>query len=266
MQLGIRLMTSGMMRRWMAALLLLVCGTAAPAQDEQGAILIFSHTSGYRHASIPAGIVAIEAIAGDLGLKVEKSEDPAVFSVEELERFRAIVLLNTTTNPSDPASEWLTGDRRVALQRFVAAGGGIVAVHAAADSHYHWGWYGRLIGGRFARHPPGTPKGKLTVLADPEPNRDLPRSIERADEWYYFDDLDPGSTYLMTLDPGSIGEADANPNPLAWTREVDGGRVFYTAMGHTDESYSEPFFRRHLANGLEWVLSASSPERADEKR
>jgi type 1 glutamine amidotransferase len=59
---------------------------------------------------------------------------------------------------------------------------------------------------------------------------------------------------LVTLDPGSIGEKDINPNPIAWAREVDGGRVFYTAMGHTSESYSEPFFLRHLTNGLDWVL------------
>lgn len=246
------------MRQWLVVLFLLFGGSAAPAQHELGAILIFSHTSGYRHDSIPAGVAAIEAIAGKRGLSVETGEDPAIFSREKLKRFRAIVLLNTTTDPKDPASEWLTGDRRVALQQFVADGGGIVAIHAAADSHYHWGWYGRLIGGRFSHHPPGTPEGKLSIPADPQLNRGLPRSIERADEWYYFDDLDPGSTYLMTLDPGSIGETDANPNPLAWTRQVDGGRVFYTAMGHTSESYSEPFFLLHLANGLEWAVWGSS--------
>lgn len=251
------------MRRWLAALFLLICSSAASAQSEPGAVLIFSHTSGYRHDSIPEGIAAIAAIAGDRGLSVEKSEDPAVFSSESLDRFRAVVLLNTTTDPKDPASEWLVGDRRVALKEFVARGGGILAVHAAADSHYHWPWYAELVGGRFAGHPPGTPTGQLTILPDPDLNRGLPGSIERADEWYYFDDLDPGSNYLMTLDPGSIEAKDVNPNPLAWTRQVDGGRMFYTAMGHTKESYSEPFFLQHLSNGLEWVLSGSSSEQAE---
>src|SRR4030095_12271491 len=97
---------------------------------------------------------------------------------------------------------------------------------------------------------------------DPE-NRGLPGTLERVDEWYYFDDFDPTSRLLVTLDPGSIGEKDINPNPLVWTREVDGGRLFYTAMGHTKESYSEPFFLRLLANGLDWVLVRTSRQPAE---
>lgn len=243
------------MRYFLAALLLLICGSAASAHEEPGAILIFSHTSGYRHDSIPAGTAAIASLARERGLAVETSEDPAVFSPESLARFRAIVLLNSTTDPKDPASEWLAGERREAFHDFVTRGGGILAVHAAADSHYHWDWYGKLIGGRFASHPQGVPQGKLSVLADREPNQGLPETHERVDEWYYFDDLDPGSNYLMTLDPHSIGQRDVNPNPIAWTREIDGGRMFYTAMGHTSESYAEPFFLRHLGNGLDWVLA-----------
>jgi type 1 glutamine amidotransferase len=242
--------------RWLlTSLLLLLSYSAAPSQPAGDAILIFSHTTGYRHDSIPAGIAALKAIAGRRGLAVVASEDPAIFSADRLRRFRAIVLLSTTTNAKDPASEWLVGERRLALRQFVARGGGILAIHAAADSHYHWPWYGRLIGARFARHPPGTPTGRLAIVDAGHPaNRGLTHSISRADEWYYFDDFDPTSRLLATLDPASIGEADANPNPVAWTREVDRGRVFYTALGHTTESYSEPWFLRHVESGLDWVL------------
>ena len=244
------------MRQLLAALLLLFVGSATPAQPSRGAILIFSHTTGYRHDSIPAGVGAITSIARSRGLTVVASEDPSIFSPRRLGQFRAIVLLSATTDPNDPGSEWLVGDRRTALQRFVARGGGILAIHAAADSHYRWPWYAKLIGGRFARHPPGTPNGKLLIADKSHPaNRGLPPTLERTDEWYYFDDVDPTSKLLVTLDPGSIGEKDVNPNPISWTREVDGGRIFYTALGHTRESYSEPFFRRHLANGLDWVLA-----------
>lgn len=242
------------MRTLAAALVLLLTASAAP--PPAGAILIFSHTSGYRHESIPAGVQALTAIARRQGLAAEHSEDPAVFAPARLRRYRAIVLLSTTTDPKHAASEWLVGDRRTALQGFVARGGGIVAVPAAADSHYHWPWYGRLIGGRFARHPAGTPKGKVAIVGRSHPaGRGLPAAVERVDEWYYFDDYDPSSTLLATLDPGSIGEGDSNPNPVAWARTVDGGRVFYTAMGHTTESYSEPFFLRHLEGGLRWAIA-----------
>jgi len=243
------------MRRLILLVLILISAVPAAAQPGRGAILIYSGTTGFRHDSIPAGIAAVSVIARRNGLSVVASEDPAVFSAQSLRRFRAIVLLSCTTDPKNPASEWLVGDRRAALQQFVHRGGGIVAIHAAADSHYHWPWYGHLIGGHFARHPPGTPTGAVTVVDRTHPAvRGLAATLRRTDEWYYFDDYDPTSHLLITLDPASIGEPDVNPNPASWAREVDGARVFYTAMGHTKESYADPWFLRHIADGLDWVL------------
>jgi hypothetical protein len=238
------------MRRLLLLLIALVLfgnAAASAAQPNRGAILIYSGTTGYRHDSIPAGIVAVTAIAKQRGLAVVASEDPAIFSADSLKRFRAIVLLSCTTNPKDPASEWFVGDRRLALQNFVERGGGVLAIHAAADSHYNWPWYAQLIGGRFARHPSGTPRGTIHLMATGE-------TRQRIDEWYYFDDYDPTSHLLVTVDPASIGEKDVNPNPMSWARAVDGGRVFYTAMGHSKESYLDPWFLHHIADGLDWVL------------
>jgi type 1 glutamine amidotransferase len=228
---------------------------AAAPEPARSAILIYSGTTGYRHDSIPDGVRAVSAIAKRRGMAVVASEDPAVFSPSSLKRFRAIVLLSCTTDPKNPASEWLVGNRRTALQQFVRNGGGVLAIHAAADSHYNWPWYSRLIGAHFARHPQGTPKGRITVVAASDPAvSGLARSVERTDEWYYFDDYDPVSKVLVTLDPSSIGETDVNPNPVAWTRQINSGRIFYTAMGHTRESYSDPWFLAHISNGLDWVL------------
>ncbi|MCH8614917.1 ThuA domain-containing protein [Sphingomonas sp. SM33] len=240
---------------FLIAMLVAAPAAAAPAPARGGAILIYSGTTGFRHDSIPAGIKAVSGMAARRGLQVVASEDPQVFSASSLKRFRAIVLLSCTTDPKNPASEWLVGDRRTALQQFVRQGGGIVAIHAAADSHYNWPWYTRLIGAHFARHPAGTPKGTVTVVAPSDPAvRGLTRSIQRTDEWYYFDDYDPISKVLVTLDPATIGEKDTNPNPMAWTRQINEGRVFYTAMGHTVESYSDPWFLQLVGNGLDWVL------------
>jgi type 1 glutamine amidotransferase len=237
--------------RALTLLPLLLLGAAPLPKDE---VLIFSHTTGYRHDSIPAGIAATERIAKRQGFSVRASEDPALFTSRGLRGVRAIVFLSSTTDPKAPSSEWLTGERRAALQSFVRSGGGVLAVHAAADSHYGWPWYGRLIGGRFARHPEGTPPGTLTLADRSHPvTGGMPATIRRSDEWYEFADYDPTSRLLVTLDPASIGEADVNPNPISWVRQVDGGRVFYTAMGHTAESYSDPYVLRHLSNGLAWV-------------
>jgi type 1 glutamine amidotransferase len=234
------------MRRLILVLIALLFAAPAAAAPH-GTILIYSGTTGYRHESIPAGIAAVTKLAKARGLTVEASEDPSVFATDRLKRYRAIVLLSCTTDPKNPASEWLTGSRRDALQGFLRSGHGILAIHAAADSHYHWPWYSKMIGGHFARHPTGTPTGTVRTLATGE-------TRIRTDEWYYFDDWDPTSHLLVTLDPTSIGEADVNPNPMSWTRKVEGGRVFYTAMGHTTASYSEPWFLKQLGAGLDWVL------------
>jgi len=242
------------MRGLILLFLSLVVAAPAIAQPQRGAILVYSGTTGFRHDSIPDGIRAVTAIAERRGLTVVASEDPAVFTADRLKRFRAIVLLSCTTDPKKPESEWLVGDRRMALQRFVENGGGVLAIHAAADSHYFWPWYGKMIGGHFQRHPAGTPTGTVRSVAHASPLlAGLPPTKTRPDEWYYFDDYDPTSQLLVVLDPASIGEKDVNPNPMAWARAVGRGRVFYTAMGHTRESYSDPYFLRLIANGLDWV-------------
>lgn len=240
------------MRLVLLALTCLLLGAAPPPPT--GEVLIFSGTTGYRHESIPAGVEAVADIARRQGFAVRATEDPSVFNPGKLQAVRVIVLLNSTTDPKKPASEWLTGERRAALQAFVRSGGGVVGIHAAADSHYGWPWYARLIGGRFARHPPGTPAGTLSLADRAHPvTAGLPSTVSRVDEWYEFADHDPTSHLLITLDPATIGEADVNPNPISWAREFEAGRVFYTAMGHTAESFSDPYVLRHLSNGLAWA-------------
>lgn len=227
---------------------------AAPAEDAPR-ILLFSHSTGYRHASIEPGVEAIKALGLREGMTIVASEDPAMFSAQGLSGFDAIVFLSTSTDPKKPESEWFQGDRRDALQSFVRSGGGIVGIHAASDSHYHWPWYGKMIGGHFASHPPGTPAGTLRAVDRGHPSTaGIEATMRRADEWYYFNDYNPEAHLLITLDPASIGEKDVNPNPVSWAHEFEGGRVFYTAMGHTPESYAEPYFLSHLEGGLRWAM------------
>ena len=229
-------------------------GRASP--ETEPAILIFSHTTGYRHASIEAGTAALAEIAAAEGYRADASEDPAIFSAEGLAPYSAILLLSATTAPDDPESEWLTGARRDAFQDFVRSGGGIVAIHAAADSHYHWPWYRQMIGGAFARHPPGTPEGRIVAAAPDDPvMQGLPAEIVRRDEWYYFKDFREDTVLLTAFDPVSIGEPGPGQRPLSWRHEFEGARIFYTGMGHTEESFSEAYVRDHIAAGLRWVLS-----------
>ncbi|WP_106639282.1 ThuA domain-containing protein [Allosphingosinicella vermicomposti] len=235
------------------AILALCAPSEARPQREAKQVLIFSHTTGFRHDSIAAAVPALSRMMREQGGSAVATESPDVFTPKSLEGFDAIVLLSSTTDPKDPGSEWLTGKRAEALQRFVRKGGGIVAIHAASDSHYHSPWYGSLVGGQFERHPPETPVGKLNVLdASHLATRGLPTSHSRADEWYRIRALDPKARLLVTLDAASIGEAGA-PWPISWTRTQGSGRIFYTALGHTSESYSDPYFLDHVRGGLLWA-------------
>src|SRR5688572_319892 len=141
----------------------LVMAPAARAAEQPG-VLVFHLATGYRHASIDAGVPALKALGAREKIQVEASDDPEIFNTEALKAFRAIIFLNSTTQRGKPDTEWLVGQRRDALQAFVKGGGGVVGIHAATDSHYGWGWYGRLMGARFTRHPPGTPMGSLAVV------------------------------------------------------------------------------------------------------
>jgi uncharacterized protein len=220
-------------------------------------ILVYSGSTGFRHDSIPAGVAAVKKIAEKSGYAVEATEDPEVFTAEKLARYKAIVLVSTTTDPKRPESEWFTGARRDALQGFLGAGKGIVGLHAAGDSHYHWGWYGQMIGGYFERHPKGTPAGTLTVVDAKHPaTAKLPKTITRNDEWYYYKDFDPTVQVLVTVDPKTIGagEADVNPNAVVWAHDFGGGRVFYSGLGHTAESYDEPYLVTLIAGGLAYAV------------
>jgi type 1 glutamine amidotransferase len=240
---------------------ILAASAAAFAASPAGAatadkrVLLFSHSTGYRHASIEPGVAALRTLGTREGIAMVPSEDPAVFTPERLKEFDAIIFLSTSTDPKKPESEWFQGARRSALQAFVRRGGGVVGIHAASDSHYHWPWYQRLIGGHFASHPEGTPKGTVKVVDRKHRSTvGLPATITRNDEWYYFDDYNAEANLLVTLDPQSIGAKDVNPNPVSWSHNFEGGRVFYTAMGHTNESFTEPNFLKHVSGGLNWVL------------
>jgi uncharacterized protein len=233
------------------ALLLSACATTAV---EPPRVLIFTHSTGFRHASIEPAVAALQALGAREGYVMETSADPDVFSAEGLGEYDAIILVSNGTT-RDPASEWLVGARRNALQNFVHDGRGVVAIHAAAAGHYHWPWYRQMIGASFERHPAGTPTGRIAIVDHDHPaTRNLPPHAERTDEWYYFVDYDPTVRVLVTADPASIGADDSNPNPISWAHEFEGGRIFYTAMGHTAENYSEPLLLDHLRGGLRWAL------------
>jgi type 1 glutamine amidotransferase len=229
----------------LAALLVASLSPAAPA------VLVFSKTAGFRHASIPEGIAMLWRIAGEEKWAIEATEDAAAFSPENLARFDVVVFLNTTGDVLDDA-------QMANLRAHLGAGRGFVGVHSATDTEYGDEWFGRLIGARFARHPK-VQENTLTVHKDcGHPSiAHLGDKWTRTDEWYDF--REPGASYLTPLLSTTTtaypeGKPPGGDHPIAWFHEFDGGRVFYTGLGHTSESYTEPEFVTHVREGLRWAM------------
>ncbi len=214
-------------------------------------ILVFSKTEGWRHDSIEPGVEALRVLGNTHGVIVDTSEDAALFTDENLARYDAVVFLNTS-------GIFFTDEQRAAFQRYIRSGRGFVGVHCAADTELKWQWYTGLVGAAFDNHP-GNPNVRNAVLHVVDPSHPatekIPAEWERADEWYNFRDMNEDVNVLITIDTDSYEGSDhPGYHPLAWYHEYDGGRAFYTALGHTIESYSEELFLRHVWGGIEYAL------------
>lgn len=221
---------------------------AGPVAPDPPHLLVFSKTAGFRHTSIPAAITAVQAIGISNGFTTEATENAAIFNAADLARFDAVVFLLTTGDILDSAQQ-------VAMENFVAAGGGWVGVHSAADTEYDWPWYGALLGAYFKSHPAVQLASVTPVFAAHPATSWMSGPVMRIDEWYDFLAAPVGVTVLLTVDEATYtGGTMGAPHPIAWFHTNSGARAFYTAMGHTEASYGEPVFLQHLAGGLRWVL------------
>lgn len=211
-------------------------------------ILVFTKTAGFRHDNIEVGAQALKQLGKDHGFHVDHSEDASLFTDKNLKQYQVIVFFSTTGDIFDDA-------QKQAFMRYIQAGNGFVGIHAASDTEYNWPWYGKLIGGYFLSHPQ-VQHADLHVLDKNHPStRHLPDVWYRKDEWYDFRNLNPKTKVLMTIDEGSyVGGKMGEYHPMAWYHVYDGGRVFYTALGHTKESFSEPKFLKHILGGIRYAL------------
>lgn len=227
-------------------------------------ILVFSKTVGFRHIdAIEAGIPALLKIGMEKGFIVDTTEDAADFNEQNLKRYRAVIFLNAS-------GEVFDAGQRTAFQRYIQAGGGFLAIHAPTDAERQWPWYGQLIGGYFRSHPadPNIQKGTYQVEIKDHPATDsLPARFEREDEFYDFDIVDTTIKVLITIDEKTYkGGKTGDHHPAVWYHNFDGGRSFYTAMGHTTESYSDPYFLSILKGGISYVTGNEKDFKLDYSR
>ncbi len=217
---------------------------------KQNKVLVFSKTAGFHHSSIPAGIAAIQQLGKENGFAVDTTTDSTKFNKANLKQYTAVIFLSTTMNVLGDAEQ-------DAFQKYIQSGGGYVGVHAATDTEYDWPWYNKLVGAQFKSHPKQQEAVLHVVDSTFIATKHLPREWKRFDEWYNFKNLqlDNNVHVLMTIDESSYkGGENGNFHPMSWYHEFDGGRAFYTELGHTDDSYKDPLYLQHLLGGIKYAM------------
>lgn len=229
--------------------LLLLTQSCEQKREGRPRILVFSRHADFVHTSIPAGMTMVQKLGAANGFEVDTTKDASAFTEDNLAKYSAVVFLSTTGNVLNRRQE-------AAFERYIQAGGGFVGIHAATDTEYDWGWYGRLVGAYFVSHP--EQQQARFVIKD----RSHPSTVffadsvwQRFDELYNFKWISPDIHVLVTIDETSYkGGIHGAMHPMSWYHDYDGGRAFYTALGHTEGTYGEELFEKHLLGGIQYAI------------
>ena len=218
-------------------------------RDGEARVLVFSKTMAFRHASIPKGIKAIQKLGEEHHFKVDTTENAATFTDDSLKKYAAVIFLSTTGNVLDARQE-------AAMERYIQAGGGFVGIHAATDTEYDWGWYTKLVGAQFNGHPAVQDADFRIKDKDFAATSFFKDSIwHHKDELYNFKNINPDIHVLLNIDEKSYkGGTNGANHPMSWYHDYDGGRSFYTELGHGDESFTDDKYLKHLWGGLEYAI------------
>ena len=241
-------------------LLLLTTATMVCAQKKH--VLIYTKNERgegmYVHDNIAASVEALKKICDAYDITCNVSNDPSLYTVENLKKYDAIIFSNTNNKAFD------TQDQRNAFQHYIQNGGGFMGIASSCASERDWPWFGAMAGGQFVRHPKFQEFVIKVIDADHPSTKQLGDVWHWEDECYLIDHLNPDikivlAADLTTVEDDKLGEFPGDVfgtlYPLAWYHEFDGGRQFYTALGHKIEHYSDPDLVKHLEGGLLWTLA-----------
>jgi len=211
-------------------------------------ILIFNKTEFYYHKNTDDAIDAFRKFCKAQNISVEISKDAALFTDENLRKYTAVIFLNTAGDIFDAAQE-------AAFQRYIHAGGGFAGIHTAIDTEHNWDWYGQMIGAHFESQSDVQNAIIRVEERDHPATRSIDSSLELKDEWFNLKDISPDINILLSVDENSYDGGNMGSfHPVSWYHEFEGGRVFVTSMGHTNELYKTSAFLKHLSGGIKYVL------------
>ena len=229
-------------------------------------VLVVSQTKGFEHDSISAAMAAVYTMGKESGLwDTEMRTDTELLTKKDLGRnsknlnyFDVLVFASTTGELDMDASQ------KADMLSFIKEDGkGFVGIHAALDTNYKWPEYGEMIGGWFDEHPWMTFNAPIINEEQDFPAvRHLPKNFVKYDEIYQPKAWSRSNVnVLLSLDSSRLDYAN-NPRihradrdfPVAWTKMYGKGRVFYSTLGHTTESWEDPDVRKMYFEAIKWTL------------
>lgn len=235
----------------------LVSGAAQSIPGGGFSALVFSKTLMFRHASITNGIAAIKKLGAENQFQVQATEDASWFTPTNLAKYKVVIFLSTS-------GDILNDEQQEAFREFIERGGGWVGIHAAVAGDVAteggWPWYGEALCARFTNHSAIVEATIEVEDAQNPATADLPKRWVRTDEWYNFIQSPRGKVrVLASLDETTYkGGSMGGDHPVAWCKRIGLGRMWYTALGHTEASFTEPLFLQHLLGGIQ-VAAGSKP-------
>ena len=242
--------------------LLLLCilsATVVQAQPKQFKALLFTETAGWNHESIPDGVAALKEMANRNFFDLVWQQEAGKITDKSLEGYQVLIFLNTTGNIFDSSEQ-------AAIERFIRSGKGYAGIHSASDTEYEWEWYTKLVGRMFHIHP-AIQTARLRLTENTFPGmQGFSGNPWWTDEWYEFgEEKTKGLNYILTVDETSYnpeakgavksGKGMGAFHPVAWYHDFEGGRSFYTALGHLPAVYRDPAFLQHLYAGIYWAAT-----------
>lgn len=222
-------------------------------------VLVYTKNGkGYVHDNIPSAVACIRQLGQQHGFTVEVSDQPTVFTDDNLKQYTVLLFPSTNNDVFD------TDAQRLAFRHYIEAGGGFVGVHSVTGTERNWAWFKRMLGGTFGWHARFQPF-KVNVIAPGHPSvQGLPAVWEKSDECYFAKDMSPGPTVVMAHDLTSLNPDESEKiktfggsypalYPAVWYYNFDGGYTWCTTLGHDKKDYQDPTFVRHLFQGLRHV-------------
>lgn len=252
----------------MKARLVFICSlilfTSQVLSAQQFKVFLFTKTAGWHHESIHEGVTAIRKLAERNNFQVDWQENTDFVTEKNLEKYQVIIFLNTT-------ADILNDEQQKVVEKFIQSGKGFVGIHSASDTEYGWPWYTKMVGMMFKIHPEQQ-TAYLRVLDHNFPGMErFPKKLLWTDEWYEFSAAKSTDLkFLVTVDEktynpnakwgDNVGKGMGDFHPISWYHPYDGGRAFYTALGHIPATFSDQTFLDHIYGGIYWAATGKGIE------